>query len=288
MSAPAPACLLCGDTRHRRVFDELGVDVLRCRGCGHVFSAFPADPHFAGYWGDPEHLLQADQAFFWDEAHAPMYRAFARKFLTGRSGRLLDVGCGLGFFVRAVGRVGGWEAWGCEISPAAVRYAHDKLGLANVRCGRLEEMEFPAGSFELVTLWDVIEHLRDPEPVLRHCRALLAPSGLLFLHTPNVHVALPKARLIRLLRGMRPGVSYLDARDHLHLYSPRTIRRLLERNGFARIELTHLPPIQSVRGGRSALQRRAKNAWFHAARALAAATAGRVNFDNLFVAACPA
>jgi SAM-dependent methyltransferase len=283
--AGAPSCLLCGGTRHRVVFHELEVDVLRCRGCGHVFSAFPADPHFARYWGESDALPQGDQAFFWDQAHAPMYAAFFRRFLAGRGGRLLDVGCGLGFFVRAVGRLGGWEAWGCEISPAAVRYAREKLGLSNVLCGRLEDAPLATRSFDVITLWDVIEHLSAPDPLLRRCAELLADDGFLFLHTPNARVALAKARLLRWLRGSPPGASYLAARDHVHLYSEAGLCRLLARNGLGRVRFAHLPPIQSVAGSRSALQRLAKNAWFGGARALAAASAGQLNLDNLFAQA---
>ena len=52
-----------------------------------------------------------------------------------------------------------WEAYGCEISPAAVRYARETLGLTNVICARLDEVDLPPSSFDLVTMWDVIDHI---------------------------------------------------------------------------------------------------------------------------------
>jgi SAM-dependent methyltransferase len=166
-----------------------------------------------------------------------------------------------------------------------VRYGRDELGIANLHAGRVEDARFAPGSFDLVTLWDVLEHLRDPDPLLQHLGKLLAPGGALFLHTPNVRVQVPKARLRRLLRGMEPGGHYLEAKDHLHLYSPRTLRVLLGRNGFARVRFAHLHPIQGVVGVRPTLGRALKNAWFHVARGLHAATAGALNLDNLFVVA---
>jgi SAM-dependent methyltransferase len=275
---------MCGGVENRRVFNEHGIDIVRCRSCGHVFSSYPANPHHAGYWG--EEVEESDHVY-WKTARAPMYEDFFGRFIAGRSGRLLDMGCGLGFFVKAMGAHPAWETHGCEISPAAVRYGVGQLGIANLHLGRVEDASFPAGSFDLVTLWDVLEHLRDPDPLLRHLHGLLAPSGALFLHTPNVHLQVPKAKLRRRVRGMQPGGHYLEAKDHLHLYSPRTLRVLLTRNGFSRVRFVHLHPIQSVVGENTAVGRAVKNLWFQAARGLHRATAGALNLDNLFVVARP-
>lgn len=278
----APRCMLCGGSEHQIVFHEFGTDILRCRHCHHVFSSFPAEAHYAGYW---DAQLAEPDVFYWNVAHARMYQDFARKFLERRSGKLLDVGCGLGFFLKAIEPFRNWEAHGCEISPAAVRYARETLGLTRVACGRLEDAGFQPGTFDIITMWDVIEHILEPDALLRHCHALLSEGGICFMHTPNINVQLPKARLKRLLRGMRPNVGYLQARDHLHHYSTGSLRRLLERNGFSRVEFVHMHPIQSVSGSRSPLLRGVKNTWFGAARALFTVSRGRLNLDNLFVAA---
>jgi hypothetical protein len=121
--------------------------------------------------------------------------------------------------------------------------------------------------------------------LLRRCHALLREGGICFIHTPNVWVQLPRARIIKVLRGMRPGVTYLQARDHLHYYSMSSIRRLLHSNGFSSIEFMHLHPVQSVSGSKSVLLRGVKNVWFEAARTLSVVTRGHLNFDNLFVLA---
>ena len=279
----APVCLICGGSEASPVFDEFGVEVLRCPGCGHVFSSWDADPDYEGYWG--EQVRKPGEAF-WREAHGAMYEDFFRLLVREPKGRLLDVGCGLGFFVREMQqRFPAWESHGYEISPAAVRYGRETLGIANLHAGRVEDSGFPPASFDLVTLWDVLEHLRDPEPMLGYLRGRLVPGGACFLHTPNVRVQLPKAKLRRRLRGMQPGGHYLEARDHLHLYSPRTLRTLLERNGFAEIRFVHLHPIQNVFGVQARAGRVAKNLWFHAARGLHRLSGGTLNLDNLFAVA---
>jgi SAM-dependent methyltransferase len=214
-----------------------------------------------------------------------MHHDFFRRFVVGRAGRLLDMGCGLGFFLQAMAPYANWEAYGCEISPAAVRYAHDTLGLSHVICSRLEEVDLPPNAFDIITLWDVLEHLLQPDPVLRRCHTLLKKGGLCFIRTPNVGIQLPRARLKKLLRGMQPGVAYLQARDHPHHYSLSSIRILLERNGFSHVEFLHLHPIQGMSLSKCGFLPGVKNAWFEAVRALAVISRGRWNFDNLFVLA---
>lgn len=275
-------CLMCGGLQHERVFNELGIDICRCRNCGHVFSSYPANPHHDGYWG--EEVEESDHVY-WKTARAPMYQDFFRRFITGRSGRLLDMGCGLGFFVKAMEAHRTWQAYGCEISPAAVRYAREKLGLRNVASGRLEDADLPDGSFDIITLWDVIDHIPRPDPVLQRCQALLKEGGRLFIRAPNISVQLPRARLNRLVRGMRPGVTYLQARDHAHHYSKSSLRRLLERNGFPQIEFLHLRPVGSVSTRQRWLRQGIKDLGFEAVRALAVVSGGYLNFDNLFVVA---
>jgi SAM-dependent methyltransferase len=214
-----------------------------------------------------------------------MYADFCHQFLAGHSGRLLDIGCGLGFFLQVVAQQAAWEAFGWEISATAVQYARHTLGLSQVVGGRLEDAGWPPGWCDVITMWDVLEHVPDPGPLLRQCHALLKSGGYCFMHTPNVRIQLPKARLKRLVRGMRPEVNYLHPRDHVHHYSAPSLRRLLQRHGFPRVDLVHLRPIQSVSGSRSALLRRLKNAWFDVARLLAFLSAGTVNLDNLFAVA---
>jgi len=276
----AVICLLCQSDQHHIVFREFGVDVLRCRACGHVFSSYNADPHYDGFWGDEVTIVDS----YWSFARETMYRDFRRRFITGRSGRLLDMGCGLGFFISGVAHSPGWEAYGCEISAAAVRYAREKRGLANVCCSRPETVDLPDSSFDIITMWDVIDHIAQPDPVIGRCHALLKRGGFLFLRTPNIKIQLMRARINKILKGMRPGVTFLQARDHSHHYSRSSIGRLLRRNGFETVEFVHLRPVRAPQGY-SRRQQLVKDACFAMVRAMAMLTRGRVNLDNLYVIA---
>ncbi len=275
-------CLLCRGVEHRVAFTELGIDILRCANCGHVFSSHRADPHYAHFWGSE---IAPGEHFYWSKARAPMHRAFVSRFIAGRSGRLLDMGSGLGFFVKTMAACPAWEAHGCEISPAAAKYAREQLGLKNVICSRLQDVDLPAGFFDIITMWDVLDHILHPDPLLSRCHALLKQDGVLFIRTPNITVQLLRARVASAIGAIRPGAEYLQASDHTHYYSARSIRQLLQRNGFADIAFIHLPPVETGEGARGTFVNLAKAASFRVLRALAVCSAGRLNFDNLFVVA---
>lgn len=276
------ACLICEGTKHRAVFTEKGVDILSCQNCGHVFSSFRGDPHYQGFWGES---VAPGLPHYWSRARAKMHGDFFSRFIEGKSGKLLDMGSGLGFFVKAMSRFPAWDAHGCEISPAAVKYAREQLGLRQVTCSRLQDAHFERESFDVVTMWDVLDHIIQPDPLISHCNALLKQDGLLFIRTPNIALQLLRGRLLKALPDLGRDTTHLQPFDHFHHYSPHTIRILLERNGFTNVELIHLHPIRTGSGWKAALINPAKAAWFHAVRALAVATRGQVNFDNLFIVA---
>lgn len=285
MTPARDRCIVCGSGKREVVFHEFGVDILECGECGHVYSSWPGGQDYDGYFATVP--AESEVEPFWNEQHARMYGDFRRRFLDRRQGRLLDVGCGLGYFVKRAADVPGWEVYGYEISPQAVSFARETLGLANVFCGRVESSDFAPGSFDVITLWDVIEHIPDPDPLLSYLRTLLAKDGMLCMHTPNAVIQIPKAKLKRRLLGMKPDGHYLEARDHVNIYKVSTLRRVLTRNGFGRVRYIHLSPIEGVAGSHALSSRVAKRAWFMVAVVLFHASLGRINLDNLFVVAQP-
>lgn len=283
-TSPGAGCIACGSLEYSIVFEEFGVDVLRCNRCDHIFSSYRGSQDYDAYF---DHEIGDEEEFWWDGAHDRMFRAFGDVFLAGRRGRLLDVGAGLGYFVRFAGSFNHWEAFGYEISPPAVEYAKTKLNIGNMFAGRVEDSGFAPGSFHLITLWDVLEHIPDPVPLLRYLHSLLAPGGTLFIATPNGPAQLLKARLKKHLTGMKTGGHYLEARDHLNLYNTYSLAATLAQTGFPRVSFKHLPPIQAVAGSRSRIGRAAKNFWFRGAQAVGAVTGNRINLNNnLYAVAC--
>ncbi|MHC5066683.1 MAG: class I SAM-dependent methyltransferase, partial [Planctomycetota bacterium] len=148
-------------------------------------------------------------------------------------GKILDVGCAAGYFLRVM-RDAGHEVYGVELSAPIAKHAIEHLGEDHIHVGTLEsaaEAEgFEPGSFDLVTFWDVIEHVPDPQALLRQAAAMLKPGGSLIIETQNVD-----SRFAGLL-GRR--WHHYKHEEHIYHFSPRTIERLLEQGGFEMTELT--------------------------------------------------
>lgn len=221
-------CALCGSEQGRAMFRVDGSLIVRCPLCDLVRGARrPAAPglvYDAEYYasdcakgGYANYVLDAsiNQLTF-----TQRLRDIERR--VGRKGRLLDVGCALGDFVAAA-RDAGWDAEGVEISAFAAAEARSR-GLT-VRTGTLEQLRLPQASYDVVTLYDVIEHLEDPLATLREIRRILKPDGLLHLVTPNVGGL--QARLLgRHWYHYKPG-------EHLVYFSPATLRVAIERTDLA-------------------------------------------------------
>jgi SAM-dependent methyltransferase len=147
-----------------------------------------------------------------------------------RPGRLLDVGCGYGFFLKEMAQRG-WQAEGIEISTTGLRYARDSLGL-EVSDQPLPRADWPDGCYDVITLFYVIEHLPDPMAVLKEAHRLLRPGGLLFLRWPHT------APIVKLLRPWAERLKLYQAPSHLFDFSPRTLYKILDRTGFHEIRTT--------------------------------------------------
>jgi len=191
-------CFLCGSRRCRVLHRREPFRAVKCADCSLVYilprltSEALKALYGSAYWNSDR---AKDYGYTDYLADAPLYldtfRRRSRVIAAYRRapGRVLDVGCAAGFFLKVMADKG-WETHGVEISPPVAEYARSTLGLKNVRTGEatlLKEME-PA-SFDVVTFWDVVEHLEDPREALRLARPLLKDDGILIVETQNVESA---------------------------------------------------------------------------------------------------
>ncbi len=234
--------------------EESGLGVRRCSDCAMVYVSPRLVGHQSHYHGDPEQILaKYGPVLRGERGHNrdPNYReelAVLRRFRP--SGRLLDVGTHCGFFLR-LARGMGWELVGVEPSPSA-DLARRYFGL-DVRRGHLEEIYFPAESFDLVTLIDVVEHLDDPGRLLAEVRRILKPDGLVFIKTPNARYSLFKHALIRQALRLE-DVEIFDAKEHLVHYTRETLGRTLARAGLEVVHAFVPRPIQDGAAWKCALR----------------------------------
>jgi SAM-dependent methyltransferase len=197
--------------------------VVECAGCGmvHINPRLDASVIQGGYEAveDPVFVKQNPQRI---RTFSKTIRAIlSRTGLNPAGKRLLDVGCAGGAFPAAA-RDAGFTAEGIEPSRWLSDYARKTYGL-DVRQGILERGTYPDASFDVITLWDVIEHVPEPHEVLTTIHGMLKPNGYLWVNYPDIGSV-----MARTLGWRWPF--WLSV--HLHYYTRRTMRRQLEKAGF--------------------------------------------------------
>lgn len=138
--------------------------------------------------------------------------------------RILDVGCGKGFFVRELSRFG-FQVEGIDLSATAIKAGTEKWGISGLRVGRLEFQEDWADRFDAVTAWATIEHTPDPRAFLKSISRCLKPGGYLFLDT-----GLAGDFIDRYAPGL---IQWYDAPQHLFVFSRSGLEILLKESGFS-------------------------------------------------------
>ena len=147
-------------------------------------------------------------------------------------GRLLEVGCALGFLLEAVQRFSAWEVVGIDISPFAVEFARRRYGL-NVECTTLEKARFADESFDFIVQKDLLEHVTHPREHLRETFRILRPGGQVWIITPNGEANLrPFHAQVARTGAEEPRQLPLLDQGHLQFFSRENLLRLFRETGF--------------------------------------------------------
>ncbi len=224
-------CNLCHATALSPLFEKDGFLLVRCQACGLVCVGNPPDDEQRAKLYSFESGYHQELGD--DAVSIAFHREEARRNLAvlarhARPARLLDIGCSSGLFLAAA-RTAGWQVRGLEYSPDSARMAREQHGL-DVVTGELSADTFAPGSFDVVTMWDVVEHLPDPARTLELAAPLLAPGGLLVLKTPNIDGIYPQASLA--VAGKLGFWGHPEPPGHLYQFSQSTLSRMVERAGF--------------------------------------------------------
>ncbi len=210
-------------------------DVVRCDSCGLAYtSPMPSLADLMPFYNtgiyakDERRAPAAVDRILWLLADVRLREIEAIK----RPGRLLDVGSGKGRFLSRAGHRG-WRAKGVEPVAGSVALARARHGV-DVIVGTLEEAAFAARSFDVVTMWHVLEHLADPRGAMAEARRLLDDGGLLALEIPNLASLQAQIGRDRWFHMMLP--------HHLVHFTPETLRRLLADNGFEVVRMRTFSP----------------------------------------------
>lgn len=202
--------------------------LVRCRRCGLIYqNPQLSQEELAAHYPDNYLPYQQDTAdrqtriahVSRDQAIARFCDRVARR--RPQPGRLLDVGCATGAFLWAM-QQRGWQVQGVEPIPHAAAQAQQDFGL-EVFVGLLEEAAYPNAAFDVVTLWDVLEHVADVRATLQEAARILKPGGLLVFSVPN-----PASMEARLFGGSWVG---WERPRHLTLIPPDLVPAYLQQVG---------------------------------------------------------
>lgn len=232
-------CPLCQSNDCRKFLTKFEMNLVKCKKCSLIY----ANPRIH----ESELLRRYARSFFFDE-YLPAFKATSKQYdlMIIRSHfflflqlitkyytpgkRLLDVGCGAGFFLKAAEEIG-WEAEGVEIAPAASDYAQNIVKV-KVMKGKLEDLRLPAEKFDLVVLIETIEHFMNPLKTLKEINRILKKEGVLIISTPDYK------SLSRLFLGKNWAV--LSPEEHFSVFTQKTLSSILQRAEFCVLGVRNL------------------------------------------------
>lgn len=220
-------CQCCGHQEMRSITQFKEYEQMLCDSCGYV--------RFIHLSKQVSHLLYEDDSDYNDDLsvannfedfihwnHNKALRYISAEFPAG-STSILDVGCFNGFFVKKLLSLG-FNAQGIDFNNTALEFGRSRYGLENFISNKtLEDMLVQEKRFDVITLFEVIEHLENINDVLLKVSNLLTEEGIIIISTPNSNMC------------WRPDLDFPP--HHLSRFSPGSLRRCVERFGFEPVQL---------------------------------------------------
>ncbi|MDK9699185.1 MAG: class I SAM-dependent methyltransferase [bacterium] len=234
----------------------------RCKTCGFLFlSPRPTAAELLAFYSQP---TKSDEWMVNEMGRDDLWmRRLTKLHRIRRGGSLLDIGTGIGQFLHYAQNFFSPVA-GTEVSDAAIRIARRKYGFT-IHKGEVTEIDWGEQRFDVITLFQVLEHVSDPLQIILKCYELLHEDGVLIISVPNELQSLKsKVRAFARLFGKKkyqntgkygiPKFSFNGSSPYLHLshFTPKVLQVCLQRCGFE-IRETALDPYYENTGGKKAL-----------------------------------
>lgn len=212
-----------------------GYTIVRCTRCelGRTlmdknYSVFVKDHYNKGYFtGDPTRSAYVDYKNDKKYIIKNLNHFLQKVKLYKSSGRLLDVGCALGFSVE-LANCEGFDAYGFDASSYAVQEAQELNGKDRIQLGTIGEVKYAKKSFDIITMFDIFEHLADPKKDLQRIFSWLKDDGILIIATGNTH-----SIMARLLKRRWP---FYSPPQHLFFFNKKNLTTTLSKSGFRPVD----------------------------------------------------
>jgi 2-polyprenyl-3-methyl-5-hydroxy-6-metoxy-1,4-benzoquinol methylase len=235
-------CPICDSQALAPLYQLQGHRIDRCGNCRILVNGtFFQEPSFREklfeetyYDGVQSEAFKNKLDAYQNDPSLPFYTKYLSWIESQRGkGRVLDVGCAFGNFLK-MAQDRGWDPSGVEISKYSSKLAHDKWGFP-VFNGNLLDSSYKDSSFDLVTFWDVIEHVGNPVQNLKKAHALLKPGGWLLITTDSYQslMSLIAKSLYQVsFRKIRYGMEKFYIKHNSFYFTPTDLKKLMARAGF--------------------------------------------------------
>lgn len=246
-------CGLCGNNNTELIYTERGFNIVECSNCGLVY----VNPRFkeeeykektnlsykelvAQSLGMPANTLDKNdidrQLYIKTRLEESRYNLKEIEKLLKNKGALLDIGCGEGFFLK-VAKDSGWQTTGVEMS--VNHQPPEEYGL-NIITQDFLDASLTKESFNIITLYDVLEHLPKPSEVIKKSKELLKKEGILIIRVPNEKFLRLKMKVIKNIFGKdfylkNKNLSiqgFYSPETHLFNFNQKTLKAMLQKEGF--------------------------------------------------------
>jgi len=218
------ACPSCNSIRNTKELSKDNFDIVKCKICDLIFvnPILDKEKYLKAYkskeyqkimksLGEKSHLYRVNR--FGKERTEYLSNFFPRKKL-----KVLDVGCSTGFFLEAAKKKG-WYCEGLELNPSAANFGK-KRGL---RIYEKDLSKFKSKiKYDIITLFDVLEHLTDPKKIIIQAKKLLKKKGLLYVYVPNWNCA---SRILMTEKNCH----FIWPTHHLTYFTPYTLSNFFKR-----------------------------------------------------------
>jgi 2-polyprenyl-3-methyl-5-hydroxy-6-metoxy-1,4-benzoquinol methylase len=232
-------CNVCSG-RNFKIIQEsrMSYEILECLNCGLVFvNPQPQSTDLCSHYGNnyfepwthPKIKNRREKIFKkrWEKV----------KSYVKQKGTLLDIGCGCGEFLYFA-KEDGWSVYGTEISNFSSNYISKMYRIDTISIGNLEDISYPSGFFDVITIWHVLEHLTNPRRTLEEVSRIIKKNGLLVIAVPNFKSYIYKF-IYKIIKGKDVEIFEPDMRElHLYHFNQSNIKILLNRVGFEIINET--------------------------------------------------
>ncbi len=236
-------CFLCDSSHTSALFKRNKHVMVKCRNCGLIYQ-FPQVDKGKYLKEIQKHYSELDPFYRVAYSRESLYKRFLHKIrpTKRKNARLLDVGCGLGYFLY-LAKNDGWNVFGSELNPDLVKIGTKNYGL-DIQCADFEESTFPDGYFDVITLWNVLDELLNPAGNILKIKKILKPGGILYTRTPNAVFHLFAYRIQQILRKLHLEhiIPYHTSIFHIFNFSKKTLKWILRDNGFSNIKIKNSWP----------------------------------------------